>query len=317
MIIITGGFGFIGVNLAISLLGNSDYEIIICDKRKMPDEFIDKKIKKIEPEKLFEFLKKNKKIITAIIHLGAITDTTERNINLILNNNYYFSLELWNFCSRYNIKYIYASSAATYGDGYLGFDDNLDLSNLSKLQPLNPYGWSKHLFDIKVVRNCIEEKLSPECWAGLKFFNVYGPNEEHKGAQSSVAYQMIKQIKSGLPITLFKSHNERYKDGEQLRDFIYVEDCINVINWFLNINNFSGIYNVGSGKARNFLDLASSVCNSMNVDIEINWIDTPESVRDQYQYFTEAKMEKLYRMGYNKNFYSLEMGVDEYIKMYT
>ncbi len=317
LIVVTGGLGFIGTNLILSLLENNQDEIIICDNRVTPKHHIFSKIKIIESEKLLEFLLKNKNYLKAIIHLGAITDTTERNIELILKNNYYFSLELWNFCSRFNIKFIYASSAATYGDGNLGFDDNLKLSNLSKLYPLNPYGWSKHLYDIKVTRSSLEEKLSPKCWAGLKFFNVYGPNEDHKGAQSSVAYQMIKQIKSGQPITLFRSHNNEYKDGEQLRDFIYVEDCVSVINWFLNRNEFTGIYNVGSGKARNFLDLASATCQFMDVDLKINWIDTPENVREQYQYFTQANMDKLYQIGYNEDFYTLEKGIEKYTKIYT
>ncbi len=317
MIIVTGGLGFIGINLIKSLTESRQEEIIVCDKRKTSKNLNISKLNILNPDNLFDYLNKNKKNLNAIIHLGAVSDTTEKNIDLILNNNYYLSLELWNFCSRFNIKFIYASSAATYGNGFYGFDDDLKLSELNKLQPLNPYGWSKHLFDVKVTKNYIENNFFPMCWAGLKFFNVYGPNEDHKGPQASVAYQMIKQIKSGMPIKLFRSHNEKYKDGEQLRDFIYVDDCINVINWFLNKNEFSGLYNVGSGVTRSFIDLASSISNSFGVDLNINWIDTPKNIRDQYQYFTKAKMDRLLKIGYNKDFYSLEKGLEKYVEMYS
>ena len=315
MILVTGGLGFIGTNLVKFLKEQKHNEIIICDKNKTPRFVDDKNLDIIEFANIFEFLNQNKKYITAIVHLGAITDTTEKDVDLILKNNYFFSLDLWNFAKQNNIKFVYASSAATYGNGSLGFDDSLELSNLSKLRPLNPYGWSKHLYDIKIIRECLYKNQSPECWAGLKFFNVYGPYEDNKGSQSSVAHQMINKIKSGLPITLFRSHNVKYKDGEQMRDFIYVEDCVKVIDWILKQDKFSGLYNVGSGVARKFIDLATSICASIGVDPNIKWIDTPSNIRSQYQYFTEAKIDKLVGCGYKKNFYSIEEGIIKFIKV--
>ncbi len=315
MILVTGGFGFIGSNLVKFLKEKRHNEIVICDKNEFPRFFDYKGISVIEPENIFRFLNQNKKNITAIVHLGAITDTTERDVDLILKNNYFFSLDLWSFSKQHNIKFIYASSAATYGNGSLGFNDALQLNDLSKLKPLNPYGWSKHLYDIKITREYLNKNQFPECWAGLKFFNVYGPYEDYKGTQSSVAHQMINNIKSGLPINLFRSHNDKYGDGEQMRDFIYVEDCVNVIDWILNQKKFNGLYNVGSGVARKFIELATSVCASIGVDLNIKWIDTPSNVRAQYQYFTEANMGKLISSGYQKNFYSLEEGIKKFIEI--
>ncbi len=295
MIVVTGGEGFIGSNLIKELTRRGYVGVVSLDTKS---ETLDS---------IFNWLMEHAKDIDCIFHLGAITDTTVMDRNLFDKYNVNCSIFIWNLCVQYKIPLIYASSAATYGDGEEGFDDEKDIIHL---QPLNPYGWSKQQFDVWAE---VQEK-EPKYWYGLKFFNVYGYGEAHKGKMSSVALQMYNQLKTRTHINLFKSHRSDYKDGEQKRDFIYVDDVIDVCIWFYENKPISGIYNLGTGKARSFNDLAKTVFKSLGQKEFIFYIDTPIKIRDKYQYFTEAKMFKLKLAGYDKKFYELEEGIAEYIK---
>ena len=320
MIIITGGAGFIGSNIVKTLIKNGKKDLVISDYKRLNNNFISSSdlinVRMVPPDSLSKFIISTKKNIESIVHMGAVTDTTEKNINKVLDNNYYFSMKLFDFCADYDIKLIYASSASTYGDGNMGFEDKSNSKYLSTLKPLNAYGWSKHFFDRRVVRLFEERKKFLKNWAGLKFFNVYGPNESHKQRQSSVIFQMVESISNGRPITLFKSDNPEYGDGMQKRDFVFVDDCVSVITWLLGKDEFAGIFNVGTGSARSFLDIATVVSKVMKIPLNVNWIDTPESLRKHYQYFTEAKLSNLRSIGYNKNFSTIEEGIKKYIEGY-
>jgi ADP-L-glycero-D-manno-heptose 6-epimerase len=294
MIIVTGGEGFIGQNLIKELNRRSYMNVISLDTKSM------------DLDNIFNRILQNAEDIDAIFHLGAITDTTIMDRNLFDEYNVVSSMYIWNICATYNIPLIYASSAATYGDGSLGFDDEKDIINL---KPLNPYGWSKQQFDVWIET----QEKQPPLWYGLKFFNVYGFGESHKGNMASVVFHSYNQINETGKIKLFKSHNSRYNNGEQLRDFIYVEDIVDVCIWMYNYNPVSGIYNVGTGKSRTFKDLAKGVFKSLGKEENISYIDMPAKLKDQYQYFTEAKMSKLKSVGYNKPFHELEEGVFKYI----
>jgi ADP-L-glycero-D-manno-heptose 6-epimerase len=245
-----------------------------------------------------------------VIHLGARTDTTEFDYSVFEKLNLNYSKNIWNICSNYGIDLYYASSAATYGDGALGYNDDLEI--IDKLQPLNPYGLSKNEFD----KWAIKQINKPKHWAGFKFFNVYGPNEYHKKRMASVVFHGYNQIKDEGKIKLFKSHRPDYKDGEQKRDFVYVKDVIKVLFWFLEHRPENSIYNLGTGTARSFIDLAKSIFSAMNIKENIEFIDMPKDIRDKYQYFTEANMTKLHNIGYNYSFYSLENGISDYVKNY-
>lgn len=320
MIIVTGGAGFIGSNIVASLAALGDREIAVCDVLDSGDKW--KNLAKheithlISPPQLFDFLKSETYRVDAIVHMGAISATTETDADLIIRTNFNFSLQLWDWCAKNEAAFIYASSAATYGDGSAGFADDATIAGLAKLRPLNPYGWSKHLFDRRVVRMLAEKQIAPEHWAGLKFFNVYGSNEYHKGGQTSVALQIHDQILLDEPVRLFRSHNPNYPDGGQKRDFIYVEDCVSVVRWLLQEPEVNGIFNCGTGQARSFYDLAQSVATAMNEPLNVEFVDTPEAIRDRYQYFTEAKMDKLYKAGYSRPFTPLEEGVRRYVEDY-
>ena len=265
--------------------------------------------KKILPEDLEIFIKNNNKKIIAIVHLGAITSTTEKNLDLIIKNNLELSIFLWSWCKKNNKRLIYASSAATYGDGSNLFDDREDDQYLSKLNPLNLYGWSKQIFD----RLINKKKEQPPQIVGLKFFNVYGPNENHKGSMKSIVLKIHQTISKGMDVKLFKSHNENYKDGEQLRDFIYVKDVVSIIEWFIDNPKLNGLFNVGTGVPRSFNDIAKAVFSNSNKREKITYIDTPIEIRNQYQYFTKANIKKLRGSGYLKDFFSLEDGIKDYI----
>lgn len=315
MILITGGCGFIGSNLVEHLNKLDIDELCIADR------FSDKKkgniakrtdIRVIKSVQIRNFLNINKKTVKLIIHLGAKSSTTEINSRSIVENNIELSLYLWNWCAFYKKRFIYASSAATYGNGEFGFNDFHSLKYLSKLRPLNLYGWSKHLIDKYFINEYLNKKM-PTQWVGLKFFNVYGPNEYHKGNMQSVVYKIFDKIKKKKKVNLFKSHNSKYLNGEQLRDFIYVKDVVKIIVWFINNKNFSGIFNAGSGNARSFNDLADYVFKYSNTKKKINFIDTPVNIRAKYQYFTQANINKLIKVGYNERFYSLEEGINEYV----
>ena len=313
MIILTGGLGFIGSNILQGLNEIGYDNIIICDwHKKIGGKNVanQKFIKIINPDSLFNFLKSNKNI-EYIIHMGAISSTTENNFKLIYNNNTVFSRNIWNWCTLNNVKLIYASSAATYGDGSNGFNDLATKA----YKPLNYYGWSKYFFD-KYATKQSQNKKNPPQWVGLKFFNVYGPNEYHKGKMQSVVKHSVDQIKEHGYVNLFKSYNSKYKNGGQIRDFIYVNDCISVIQWFIKNPQISGIFNCGTGEGRTFEDLVKAVFQTIKKSPKINYIEMPDNIKNQYQYYTKAENIKLKNIGYKKEFTSLEDGISDYLKNY-
>jgi ADP-L-glycero-D-manno-heptose 6-epimerase len=319
MIVVTGGAGFIGSNLAAHL-AEAGEEVAICDRFGSDDKW--RNVAKIDlvdvvtPEQLMPWLEDERGKVDALVHMGAISSTTEADVDLIVRENYRLSRTLWDFCASAGVPFIYASSAATYGDGAAGFDDDASRTGLAQLRPLNPYGWSKHLFDRFVARQVARGAARPPQWAGLKFFNVYGPNEYHKGTMKSVVAQIFPRAFAGEAVTLFRSHNPKYADGGQMRDFVYVRDCADVVTWLLRTPRASGLFNLGTGQARTFLDLARAVFAAMNRKPNIVYIDTPAEIRDKYQYFTEARMERLRAAGYAAPFTSLEDGVSEYVQRY-
>ena len=316
MIIITGAAGFIGSNLITKLNQEGFYDIILVDKFDTPEKNknTDNKnfTQKIDRDDFFSWLDANQQHVQFIIHLGARSATTGYSKDVYDTLNFNYSKNIWNACIQYGLPLIYASSAATYGLGENGYNDKDTEEHLDKLQPLNLYGKSKNDFDIWAVK----QKQHPYFWAGLKFFNVFGPNEYHKGRMSSVIYQAFQQIRKNGQMKLFRSHNPKYRDGEQCRDFVYVKDCLEVIYFLMNNRQHSGIYNVGTGKARTFYDLAANTFKAMDVPENIVYIDTPKDIRDKYQYFTQANMEKLRAIGYTKQFHSLEDGINDYVKNY-
>ena len=270
----------------------------------------------VEPEHLIEFLDANARSITQVFHLGASSATNERDVDLIIRNNFTLSIRLWRWCAWHAVPFIYASSAATYGDGKQGFDDNPEVAALARLLPLNPYGWSKHLFDRRVIDLSGRSEPAPPQWIGLKFFNVYGPNERHKGGQCSVVSQTHSRATRGEPAVLFRSHRAGIPDGEQSRDFIWVGDCIDVMLWLADNPSVSGLFNVGTGTARSFADLAKAVFAALDRAPKIEFVDTPIEMRKRYQYFTQASMERLKATGYPGQFTSLEDGVHRYVQDY-
>jgi ADP-L-glycero-D-manno-heptose 6-epimerase len=313
-IVVTGAAGFIGSCL-IQKLYDEGYENIVAvdDFSKLEKlKNLENKpfIFKVKRTEFFSWLDVNYQQVDFILHIGARTDTTETNWEIFQELNVNYSQRMWENCAYYQIPLIYASSAATYGLGEQGYVDNHAV--VDKLKPLNLYGVSKNEFD----KWALKQEEEPPFWAGLKFFNVYGPNEYHKNRMASVVYHAFNQINESGSVQLFKSHNENYKDGEQLRDFIYVKDLLQLIFFLMKYRPDSGLYNVGTGKARSFYDLVSAVFAAMGKDKKIEFIDTPEDIRDKYQYFTEANMEKLREAGYTKAFTSLEEGVDDYVKNY-
>lgn len=318
-ILLTGAAGFIGSYL-LGFLNKQGYtNIIIVDDFSEEDKWFNfdskKFTAKVERKELFDWLKREYPKIDFVFHLGARTDTTEFDYSIHEKLNVEYSKDIWHYCTEKNIPLIYASSAATYGSGELGYKDDHDI--VEKLQPLNPYGVSKNEFDKWALRQVQERQATqPPFWAGLKFFNVYGPNEYHKGRMASVIFHSFNQIKSTGKVKLFKSHRPDFKDGQQLRDFIYVEDVAKVCYWFMQHSVESGLYNLGTGKARTFEDLVRATFIGMGKEPVIEYIDMPEDIRDKYQYFTEASMNKLRDAGYNDRFYSLEEGVGDYVKKY-
>lgn len=320
MYVVTGGAGFIGSNLLAALEERADGPLVVVDRLRSNDKW--RNIAKREvaeivaPEHLFAFLDENRARVKMIFHMGAISSTTETNADLIVTNNYNLSSVLFDWCTRHQVRIVYASSAATYGDGSQGFDDDFGITPLSLLQPLNAYGWSKHLFDRRLARKVSEKAPMPPQWAGLKFFNVYGPNEYHKGGQQSVVAQIQPQAAEGGAAHLFRSHNPSYSDGGQMRDFIWIGDVVSVMMWLLDHPEVNGLFNLGTGQARSFLDLANSVYRAMGREPYIKFVDTPIAIRDKYQYFTEARMGRIKACGYDKPFTSLEDGVSAYVNLY-
>ncbi len=312
MIVITGAAGFISSCLVAHFNKLGYKELILVDDFSRPEKrpnYETKTFKALIDRKNFiKWLDKNQRLTQMVIHLGARTDTTEFDKSIFDELNMEYSKAVWNKCVEYALPLIYASSAATYGLGELGYDDNHDIPK--DLKPLNPYGDSKNDFDVWALK----QKKKPFFWAGLKFFNVYGPNEFHKGRMASVIFHTYNQIKKTGGMNLFKSHVPEYNDGEQLRDFIYVKDVAKVITFLMENRPDSGLYNLGTGQARTFYDLAANTFKALNLVPNIGFIDTPEDIRDKYQYFTEANMQKLLKAGYNEGFKTLEEGVDDYVK---
>jgi ADP-L-glycero-D-manno-heptose 6-epimerase len=314
MIIVTGAAGFIGSCL-ISRLNADKYTYIVAvddfSKEDKKPNLQGKQIKeRVDRNNFFEWLDVHYQHVEFIFHIGARTDTTEFDRNIFDELNVTYSQTIWQKCIDYQIPLVYASSAATYGLGELGYEDNEAL--VPQLKPLNPYGDSKNEFDIWALK----QDTKPFFWAGLKFFNVYGPNEYHKGRMASVIFHAYNQIKATGQMKLFRSHHPDFKDGEQMRDFVYVKDVVEVCMFLMHHRKNSGIYNLGSGQARTFLDLVKNTFYAMNLEPQISFIDTPADIRDKYQYFTEAKMAKLQSIGYTKGFHSLEDGVKEYVTEY-
>ena len=318
MYLVTGGAGFIGSNIVWALESQGVGKVIVCDRLRQDNKWRNLAKRElagiVPPENLFDFLEANATNVEAVIHMAAISSTIETDVDLIIDTNFRLSVDLWHWCTQHRVRFIYASSAATYGDGSQGFGDNDSVESLSRLKPLNAYGWSKHLFDQRVAHMRTNSFSGPPQSVGLKFFNVYGPNEAHKGSQRSVVHQAWGQITDHGRVVLFRSHNPAYADGEQLRDFIYVDDCVAAMLWFLDHREVSGLFNLGTGKARTFLDLANAVFASMNREPDIQFIDTPEPIRVRYQYYTCARMERLREAGFDSPFTPLEDGVDRYVR---
>lgn len=318
MILVTGGAGFIGSNIVASLNEAGRSDIVVNDilgsggkwrnlaKRQLADA--------VPPADLFPWLAGRK--LDAVIHMGAISSTTATDGDLVLDTNFRLSLKLLDWCTETRTPFIYASSAATYGDGEDGFDDDCSPQALKTLRPMNLYGWSKHLFDQALIaRKARGEKLPPQ-WAGLKFFNVFGPNEYHKGTMASVLCRVFDDAKAGKPVRLFKSHKDGVADGDQRRDFIYVDDVIAVTRWLIDTPKVSGIFNVGTGKARSFREMIEAMFSALGRAPHIDYIDMPEQIRGSYQYFTQSEVGRLRKAGYNAGFTSLEDAVKDYVTHY-
>jgi ADP-L-glycero-D-manno-heptose 6-epimerase len=316
MLLVTGGAGFIGSNVVAALNDAGRRDVVVSDflgsdgkwrnlaKRQLADF--------VPPAELAGWL--NGRRLDAVIHLGAISETTATDGDLVIETNFRLSMRLLDWCTATATPLIYASSAATYGNGERGFGDDPKVEALKKLRPMNLYGWSKHLFDLAVAERLARgEKLPPQ-WAGLKFFNVFGPNEYHKGAMMSVLARRFDDVKAGRSVTLFKSHREGIADGDQRRDFIYVDDVVRVMMWLLATPHVSGLFNVGTGTARSFKDLIVAAYAALGASPNIEYVDMPEQIRDSYQYFTESKVDRLRLAGYNGGFSALEDAVGTYVK---
>jgi ADP-L-glycero-D-manno-heptose 6-epimerase len=314
MIIITGAAGFIGSCLCAYLNQQGYNDIIMVDDFSHPEKapnLLGKQFsQQIHRDDLFQFIDENQRFIQFVFHLGARTDTTEFNTEIFDRLNVNYSKDVWEKCVQYGLPLVYASSAATYGLGELGYNDSHEI--VDDLKPLNPYGISKNDFDSWALK----QDEAPYFWAGLKFFNVYGPNEYHKGRMASVIFHAFNQISKTGKMNLFRSHNPEYTDGGQMRDFVYVKDLVQVCEFLMHHRKDSGLYNLGTGKARTFKDLVSATFSAMRQEENIGFIDTPLDIRDKYQYFTEANMQKLRSIGYSKPFYELETGVADYVKNY-
>lgn len=319
MFLVTGGAGFIGSNIVASLNEAGSTDVVVNDvlgagdakwrnlaKRQLADL--------VPPAELMRWLDGRK--LEAVIHMGAISDTTASDGDLVMENNFRLSLRLLDWCTETGTPFIYASSAATYGEGEQGFIDDASPEALRTLRPMNLYGWSKHLFDLALIDRFVKKQKLPPQWVGLKFFNVYGPNEYHKGHMASVLSKVFDGAKAGAPVKLFKSHRDGIADGDQRRDFIYIDDVIAVVRWLLGTPKVSGIFNVGTGQAESFRDMITAMFKAMGRAPNIDYVDMPENIRGQYQYFTQSSVENLRRAGYNAGFTPLETAVRQYVTGY-
>lgn len=315
MLLVTGGAGFIGSNVVAGLNEAGRSDVVVNDFLGAEDKW--KNLGKrqlcdfVPPADLFRWLDGRK--LDGVIHLGAISDTTATDGDLVMDTNFRLSLNLLDWCTSNRTPFIYASSAATYGDGNDGFDDDNSPSALRRLRPMNLYGWSKHLFDLAVVDRVKRGERMPPQWAGLKFFNVFGPNEYHKGAMASVLSKVFDSAKAGEPVWLFKSHKDGVADGDQRRDFIYIDDVVAVIRWLLDTPSVSGIFNVGTGSPQSFREMIEAMFKAMGRKPNIQYADMPVEIRGAYQYFTQSKVENLRAAGYNAGFMPLETAVEQYV----
>jgi len=317
MLLVTGGAGFIGSN-AVASLGEAGGDVAVNDslgsdgkwrnlqKRRLADF--------VPPADLFRWLDGRR--LDAVIHMGAISDTTARDGDVVMESNFRLSLRLLDWCTETRTPLIYASSAATYGDGAQGFDDDNAPAALARLKPMNLYGWSKHLFDLAVIERAAKGAKLPPQWAGLKFFNVFGPNEYHKGEMMSLVAKRFDDVKAGRPVTLFRSHRAGIADGEQRRDFVFVDDAVAVVRWLLETPKVSGLFNVGTSKAESFRDLIGAMFAALRRAPDIQYVDMPVAIRDSYQYATQAPLENLRRAGYNAGFTPLAEAVKRYVVSY-
>jgi ADP-L-glycero-D-manno-heptose 6-epimerase len=316
LIVVTGGAGFIGSNI-VRHLAEAGLRVVISDLFRSGDKWRNiasaRLYDLVRPDMLPEWLQRHSGKVAAIVHMAAVSSTTETDVDRFVANNIRLTLDLWEWCSANRIRFIYASSAATYGNGSAGFSDDQSPEALALLRPLNAYGWSKHLVDRRVAEDVAIGRPSPPQWAGLKFFNVYGPNEAHKGDMQSVASKVYSIIEAGGPVTLFKSHNPSYPDGGQLRDFVYVKDCVATVGWLLQNPEITGLFNVGTGAARSFLDLVNAVCAAVGRSPRVEFVDTPAQLRGRYQYFTQADIAKLRSAGFDRPFHPLEDGIRDFV----
>lgn len=318
IVFVTGGAGFIGSNIVARLAEDRDLDVVVCDRLREADLGKWRNIAKhpigdfVAPEHMFEWLEKRWSDIDLMVHMAAVSSTTEPDADKIIHSNFTLSRDLFRWCADHQRRLVYASSAATYGAGEYGFDDDNSYEGLARLRPLNTYGWSKALFDLFAARQASRDYAPPQ-WVGLKFFNVYGPNEEHKHAMKSVASQIWPKVREGQSVQLFKSYRKDVPDGGQQRDFVYVRDAADVIRWLLDNPQVSGIYNLGSGQARSFDDMARQVFQAAGKTPQIEYTPMPPAIRDKYQYFTEARMDRLVAAGYGAPLTTLEHGIGDYV----
>lgn len=319
IIFVTGGAGFIGSNIVARLAEDRSLDVVVCDRLREADLGKWRNLSKhaigdfVAPGDMFDWLEKRWRDVEAVVHMGAISSTMETDADQIIQTNFGLSRDLYRWCADRQRRFVYASSAATYGHGAQGFEDQDDFESLAALRPLNAYGWSKALFDVFAARQAAREYAPPQ-WAGLKFFNVYGPNEGHKGPMRSVATQIWPSVRDGQSVQLFKSYREGVPDGGQKRDFVYVRDVADVVAWLLASPEVNGVFNLGSGKARTFEDLARAVFAAAGKPPQIDYIPMPATLRDRYQYFTEARMQRLAEAGYSGGFTTLEAGLEDYVR---
>jgi ADP-L-glycero-D-manno-heptose 6-epimerase len=317
MIVVTGGAGFIGSNLVAGLEEAGRGPVTVVDRLGHDDKWKNLRRREldelVDPDGLDDLLYRRVNDITHVVHMGAISATTETDADLIAETNIRLSQHVWRWCAQHDVPLIYASSAATYGDGSAGFDDDDAPQALARLVPMNAYGWSKHVFDRWVVRQLSGKGPAPRQWVGLKFFNVYGPNEYHKGGMMSGVTRAYPAAARGEPVTLFRSHHPDFPDGGQKRDFVYVKDCVDVMLWLIEHPPASGLYNLGTGRAQTWLELMGALYAAVGREMEVAWKDTPEEIRDRYQYFTQAEMGRLRAAGYDRPFRSVEEGVADYV----
>lgn len=319
MILVTGGAGFIGSNLVAQLV-DEGHRVVVVDRLGSGDKWKNLRAHElqgiVDPDDLDGYLEAPGGEIEYVFHMGAVSSTTETDVDLIVETNVRLPKRLWTWCARHEVPLVYASSAATYGSGSEGFEDDEAPAALARLRPLNAYGWSKHVFDRWVARKIADGGDRPPQWVGLKFFNVYGPNEYHKGDMRSLVTKAYPGAAAGEPVTLFRSHHPDYEDGGQKRDFVYVGDCVAVMTWLYANRAVSGLFNLGTGRAQTWLELMGALYEAVGRRLEVEWIDIPEEIRDRYQYFTQASMDKLRQAGYEAPFASVEQGVREYVERY-